>query len=257
MELLSQIVFNKTSLLYKTYIRFYNLTSYASLKTIYFLRNEQSTIPSYFAWYQTPIMTEVNLSLGRTTFGNPAHIGNVITETEALELLFNWVENDRLRLHMKQVGGAMKAWALEREKVSEAEAHKWWLAGILHDADWEKYPNDHCRMIIEELERRQLDPSIMQCIASHGPRYFGVAPQSTMDKMIYVFDELSGLIHAAALIRPTKYEGMDVKSILKKLKTPSFAAQVSRDDIQDAISRINTPLEEIIDFIIQHQKDIQ
>jgi predicted hydrolase (HD superfamily) len=96
----------------------------------------------------------------------------------------------------------------------------------------------------------------MQCIASHGPRYFGVEPQTKMDKMIYVFDELSGFIHAAALIRPGRYEGMDVKSIQKKLKTPSFAAQVSREDIQDAISRIDTSLEEIIDFIIQHQKEV-
>ena len=194
--------------------------------------------------------------LNRTTFGDAANTGTVLTSEEAEQLLNNWVENDRLRLHMKQVGGVMKAWALEKEGLPEAEAHKWWLAGLLHDADWEKYPNDHCRMIIEELERRQLDPSIMQCIASHGPRYFGVEPQSTMDKMIYVFDELSGFIHAAALIRPTRYEGMDVKGILKKLKTPSFAAQVSRDDITDALSRINTPLEEIIEFIIKHQPSI-
>jgi predicted hydrolase (HD superfamily) len=200
---------------------------------------------------------EVNLTLGRTKFGDLAHTGNVLSEAEALELLNAWVVNERLRLHMKQVGAVMKAWALERENLAEAEAHKWWLAGVLHDADWEKHPNGHCRVIIEELERRQIDPAIIQCIASHGPRYFGVEPQTTMDKMIYVFDELSGFIHAAALIRPTRYEGMDAKSILKKLKTPAFAAQVSREDIQDAISRIDTPLEEIIEFIIQHQKDVQ
>ena len=75
--------------------------------------------------------------------------------------------------------------------------------------------------------------------------------------MIYVFDELSGFIHAAALIRPTRYDGMDVKSIQKKLKTPSFAAQVNRDDITDALSRIHTPLEEVIDFIILHQKEVK
>jgi len=150
----------------------------------------------------------------------------------------------------------MKAWALEREGVSEEKAYMWWLAGLLHDADWEKHPTDHCRIIIEELERRNADPTIIHCIASHGPRYFGVEPKSPMDKMIYVFDELSGFIHAAALIRPTRYEGMDVKSIQKKLKTPSFAAQVSRDDIQDAISRTSYSLDEIIDFIIQHQKDV-
>lgn len=194
--------------------------------------------------------------LGRTSFGNPAHAGNVLSKEEALHLLNDWVENERLRLHMKQVAAVMKAWALEREKLSEEEAHKWWLAGLLHDADWEKYPNDHCRVIIEELEKRSIDPSIMQCIASHGPKHFGVEPQSTMDKMIYAFDELSGFVHAAALVRPTKYEGMDVKSIQKKLKTPAFAAQVSREDIADAMTRINTPVEEIIDFIIGHQKDV-
>src|SRR5215208_6458017 len=182
--------------------------------------------------------------LGRTSFGNTANTGNVLTEQEALQLLNDWVENDRLRLHMKQVGAVMKAWASEKEKLSTEEAHKWWLAGLLHDADWEKYPNDHCRIIIEELESRNIDPSVIQCIASHGPRHFGVDPQSKMDKMIYVFDELSGFIHAAALIRPTRYDGMDIKSIQKKLKTPSFAAQVSREDISDAISRIDTPLEE-------------
>jgi predicted hydrolase (HD superfamily) len=194
--------------------------------------------------------------LGRSTFGDPANTGNVLTEQEALQLLNEWVENDRLRLHMKQVGAVMKAWALEREKLSEEEAHKWWLAGLLHDADWEKHPNDHCRIIIEELERRKIDPAIIHTIASHGPRHFGVEPESTMDKMIYVFDELSGFIHAAALIRPNRYEGMDVKSVQKKLKTPSFAAQVSREDIMDAIGRIDTPLDEIIQFIIEHQREV-
>ena len=195
--------------------------------------------------------------LGRTSFGNPSDAGNVLSKEEALHLLNDWVENERLRLHMKQVAAVMRAWALERENLSEEEAHKWWLAGLLHDADWEKHPNDHCRIIIEELEKRNIDPSVIQCIASHGPKHFGVEPQSTMDKMIYAFDELSGFIHAAALIRPTRYEGMDVKSIQKKLKTPAFAAQVSREDIADAMTRINTPLEEIIDFIIGHQKEVR
>jgi len=195
--------------------------------------------------------------LGRTAFGSPGNTGNVLSEAEALDLLNNWVENEKLRLHMKQVGAVMKAWASEKEKLSTEEAHKWWLAGLLHDADWEKYPNDHCRIIIEELEKRNIDPAIIQCIASHGPRHFGVEPQNPMDKMIYAFDELSGFIHAAALIRPARYEGMDVKSIQKKLKTASFAAQVSREDINDAIGRISAPLEDIIDFIINHQKDIR
>jgi predicted hydrolase (HD superfamily) len=196
-------------------------------------------------------------NLGRSTFGDPKNSGNVMRIEEAAQLLNEWVPNERLRLHMKQVGAVMKAWALEKEGAGEQTALKWQLAGLLHDADWEKYPGDHCRVIIEELEKRDIDPDIIHCIASHGPSYFGVEPVSKMDKMIYAFDELSGFIHAAALIRPTRYEGMDVKSIRKKLKTPSFAAQVNRDDISDAFSRIDHSLEEVIQFIIDHQKDVE
>ncbi|HEY4207667.1 MAG TPA: hydrolase [Puia sp.] len=202
-------------------------------------------------------MSSPILALGRSSFGDPANAGKLLTYEEAMTLLDDWVPNQRLRLHMKQVGAVMKAWALEKEGADDITASKWELAGMLHDADWEKYPEAHCRIIIEKLEELHIDPEVIHCIASHGPRHFGVEPNNTMDKMIYVFDELSGFIHAAALIRPTRYEGMDVKSIMKKLKTPSFAAQVNRDDINDAISRIETPLEEIIQFIIDHQKNVQ
>ena len=173
---------------------------------------------------------------------------------EAHALLNDWVPNEKLRLHMKQVAANMKAWAIEKEKADEQTALKWELAGLLHDADWEKYPDNHCRIIIEELERRNIDPDVIHCIASHGPSVFGVEPENNMDKMIYAMDELSGFIHAAALIRPTLYDGLEVKSILKRLKTPSFAAQVSREDITDAISRIDVSLEELIQFIISHQR---
>jgi predicted hydrolase (HD superfamily) len=198
----------------------------------------------------------VSHKLGRSSFGDPANAGNVMSIGEAHALLNEWVPNERLRLHMKQVAAVMKAWALEKENADEQTALKWELAGLLHDADWDKYPDAHCRIIIEELEKRNIDPEVIHCIASHGPGYFGVEPNNTMDKMIYAFDELSGFVHAAALIRPTRYEGLEVKSVLKRLKSPAFAAQVSREDINDAISRINTPLEEIIQFIIDHQKDV-
>jgi predicted hydrolase (HD superfamily) len=202
-------------------------------------------------------MAEGTHLLGRNDFGDPANAGNIMSIEDATILLNDWVPNEKLRLHMKQVAAVMKAWAIEKENADQKTALKWELAGLLHDADWEKFPNEHCRIIIEELEKRNIDPEIIHCIASHGPKYFGVEPNNTMDKMIYVFDELSGFIHASALIRPTKYDGMDVKSIMKKLKNLSFAAQVSRDDIQDAISRINFSLEEIIEFIIQHQHNVQ
>ena len=136
--------------------------------------------------------------LGRNSFGDPANAGNLMSMEEAHTILNEWVPNERLRLHMKQVAAVMKAWAIEKENADEQTALKWELAGLLHDADWEKYPDDHCRVIIEKLEAMNIDPDIIHCIASHGPRYFGVEPVSKMDKMIYAFDELSGFVHASA-----------------------------------------------------------
>jgi predicted hydrolase (HD superfamily) len=203
-------------------------------------------------------------NLGRSTFGDPKNAGNLMTIEEAHSLLNEWVPNDRLRLHMKQVAANMKAWAIEKENLptgqagaDESTALKWELAGLLHDADWEKFPDDHCRVIIEELEKRNIDPEVIHCIASHGPSYFGVEPINSMDKMIYAIDELSGLIHAYSLLRPEGYDGMEVKGVKKRLKEKAFAAQVSREDIADALSRIDTPLEELIQFIIEHQKNIK
>ncbi len=194
--------------------------------------------------------------LNRSEFGNPSNAGNLMTIEEAHILLNEWVPNERLRLHMKQVAAVMKAWAIEKENADSLTALKWELAGLLHDADWEKNPNDHCRIIIEELEKRNIDPDVIHCIASHGPKYFGVEPVSKMDKMIYVFDELSGLIHAYSLMRPEGYAGMEVKGVKKRLKEKTFAANVSREDINDAFSRIEHSPEEIIQFIIDHQSAV-
>lgn len=201
-------------------------------------------------------MTQYDLHLGRTQFGDPSNTGRLMDMEEAYQMLKEWVPNEKLQLHMKQVAALMKAWAMEREGADAKTAQAWELAGLLHDADWEKYPETHCKKIIEELERQNIDPAVIHCIASHGPKYFGVEPETKMDHMIYVFDELSGFIHAASLIRPMGYEGMDTKSVLKKLKTLSFAAQVNREDITDAISRVDQSLEEIIQFILEHQKDV-
>ena len=193
-------------------------------------------------------------NLGRSVFGDPANAGKLLSSEEANTLLLEWVPNEKLRLHMKQVAANMKAWAIEKEGADELTARKWEQAGLLHDADWEKYPDDHCRIIIEELEKRQVDPEVIHCIASHGPSVFGVTPVSKMDKMIYAIDELSGFIHACTLIRPTGYEGLEVKSVLKRLKTAAFAAQVSREDITEAVGMIDCTLEELIAFVIEHQK---
>ena len=155
---------------------------------------------------------------------------------------------------MLQVAGLMKAWAIEVEKLSDEDAWKWEMAGLLHDADWDQWPDLHCKKIIEELEQRNIDPEIIRAIASHGHLHFGVEPVSKMDKMLYAFDELSGLIHAYSLMRPGSYQDMDLKGVKKRLKEKSFAANVSREDIQDACQRANIQLDDLINFIIPHQK---
>ena len=195
----------------------------------------------------------MNLMLNRQIFGDPADKGNVISKEAALEILQTWVLNERLRLHMKQVGHLMQSWAKEVEQLSEEDQWRWQLAGLLHDADWDQWPNEHCKKIIEELEDRHVDPEILHAIASHGPAHFGVEPVTAMDKMLFAFDELSGLIHAYSLMRPNGYEAMDVKGVKKRLKEKSFAANVNRDEINDAITRAGLQQDELIAFIIKHQ----
>ncbi len=195
----------------------------------------------------------MSLQLGRTEFGNKANQGNVFTQEEAMQLFNDWVLNPKLKLHMKQVAHMMRCWSAEKELQDEAGQWKWEMAGLLHDADWDQWPEQHCKKIIEHLEEKNIDPEIIRAIASHGPIHFGVLPETSMDKMLFAFDELSGLIHAYSLMRPGGYEGMDVKGVKKRLKDKAFAANVSREDIDDACTRANISLEELIEFIISRQ----
>ncbi|MEN9949942.1 MAG: hypothetical protein RLY85_694, partial [Bacteroidota bacterium] len=94
-----------------------------------------------------------------------------------------------------------------------------------------------------------------RAIASHGHVHFGVEPETLMDKMLYAFDELSGLIHAYSLMRPEGYAGMELKGVKKRLKEKTFAANVSREDITDACERAGVELDALILFIIKHQGD--
>ncbi len=196
-------------------------------------------------------------SLGRSTFGNNSNKNCVLSKEEAIDLLNEWVKNDRLKLHMRQVAELMRSWAEERELLLPVEQWKWELAGLLHDADWDQWPDEHCSRIVNELERRNIDPEIIHAIASHGPKYFGVEPVSKMDKMLYAFDELSGFVHAYSLMRPDGYAGMEVKGVKKRLKDKAFAANVSRDDIDDACNRAELKPEDLIEFVIQHQPEVQ
>ncbi|MEO5650626.1 MAG: hydrolase [Ginsengibacter sp.] len=195
----------------------------------------------------------MSLSLNRNIFGDVANHGNTLTREESYQLLNDWVLNDRLRLHMKQIAHLMKCWAAEKENLDEADQWRWEMAGLLHDADWDQWPEQHCKKIIEELEQRRVDPEIIHAIASHGPNHFGVEPETRMDKMLYAFDELSGLIHAYSLMRPGGYEGMELKGVKKRLKEKGFAANVSREEINDAFVRAGIALDELISFIIYRQ----
>ena len=196
----------------------------------------------------------MDLQLNRTIFGNPANTGNVLSEEEAGNLFRKWVFNPRLQLHMKQVAFLMRSWAKEKEGLDEAAQWRWELAGLLHDADWDQWPDQHCKKIIAELEALNIDPEIIRAIASHGPAYFGVEPETNMDKMLYAFDELSGFVHAYSLMRPNGYEGMELKGVKKRLKDKTFAAGVSREDVSDACSRADLTLDELITFVIARQK---
>jgi predicted hydrolase (HD superfamily) len=193
--------------------------------------------------------------LNRTEFGDQKNSGNVLSKDEAYQLLKEWVKNERLQLHMKQVAYLMKCWAEKTEKLNEKNSWRWELAGLLHDADWDQWPDEHCKKIVEELENRNVDPEIIHAIASHGPAYFGVEPVTKMDKMLYAFDELSGFVHAYSLMRPNGYEGMEVKGVLKRLKDKTFAAGVSREDLRDASERAGIPIDQIIKFVIENQAE--
>lgn len=196
----------------------------------------------------------MSLQLNRSTFGDIVNAGNVLTTADAEKLLNDWVLNDRLKLHMKQVAHLMKSWAKEKEELNDTDQWRWEMAGLLHDADWDQWPDQHCKKIIAELESRHVDPEIIHAIASHGPAHFGVDPETKMDKMLFAFDELSGFIHAYSLMRPNGYDGMDTKGVKKRLKDKAFAASVCRDDINDAANRCGILLDDLIAFVIQHQQ---
>lgn len=197
------------------------------------------------------------LHLGRETFGRAADRGRLPSRAEASALLDEWVANDRLKLHMRQVGALLEAWARDKLGLPEDQTELWYLTGLLHDADWDKWPEKHGQVIIPWLEERNYDPDLIHGIAAHGWKHFGVTPVSPLDKMIFAFDELSGFVHAVSLVRPEGYTGMEVSSVRKKLKQASFAAQVSRQDIQDGLDLTALPFDDLCAFVIGVQKDVK
>lgn len=197
------------------------------------------------------------LHLGRETFGRPEDQGRLPSRAEALALLDQWVTNDRLKLHMRQVAGLLEAWARDRLGLPPDQVEKWYLAGLLHDADWDRWPEQHGQIIIAWLEERHLDPDLIHAVAAHGWHHFGVTPVNDLDKMIFAFDELSGFVHAVSLVRPEGYQGMEVSSVKKKLKQASFAAQVDRNDIQAGLELSGLAFEDLCAFVLAVQIGIK
>lgn len=152
-----------------------------------------------------------------------------LSRDEAWSLLTEWVASDSLRRHCLAVEASMRAVAVSLD----GDVESWGLAGLLHDLDYERFPDlatGHPRHAVAELDRRDVDPAIVHAIAAHAP-YLGVEPESDMDRALLAVDELSGFVLAVAYVRPQGIHGMTPKSVKKKLKTPAFAAAVSREDV--------------------------
>ena len=167
-----------------------------------------------------------------------------MTRAEAYDLLCTMTETESLLRHARCVELVMRALARRFEEDEETYA----VTGLLHDADYEKYPDRHPQVIVEKL-RSLGEEKIAHAIAGHYTRW-NVPRESLLDKSIVAADELTGFIYAAALIRPSKIEGMNAKSVLKKLKTKSFAASVDREEVKKGAEMLGWELRELIDFII-------
>lgn len=173
----------------------------------------------------------------------------MMTPEDARTLLHEWIENEALQHHCEMVAFAMQAYAEKLEKEA-AEIKQWWLAGLLHDLDWEKQPDEHPNYALETIfPKYDLSDAVTAAIRAHAPERTGKQPESEIERYLFACDELSGFMHAVSLMRPGGFEGMKAKSVTKKLKDKRFAANVSRDDIRRGAELINTDLNEHILFL--------
>jgi putative nucleotidyltransferase with HDIG domain len=167
---------------------------------------------------------------------------------EAWSLLCEWTESDSLRRHMLAVETGMRAYAVKYGEDEEL----WGLTGLLHDLDYERHPDletGHPRVALKELESRGAPPEMLRGIASHAD-FLGVSRDSRMEKTLFAVDELSGFISAVAYVRPEGIHGMTPKSVKKKLKQPSFAAAVDRDELRRGADELGVDFDEHLAFLI-------
>ena len=171
---------------------------------------------------------------------------------EAVALLEKWVENEGLRKHMYAVEAAVRHYA----GLRGADPDVWGLAGLLHDLDWEKHPDEHPLKAVDELRALGYPEEVVHAILAHRSEFTGVEPESELDKVLVACDELSGLVYAACLVRPTGIDDLKPKSVVKKLKDKAFAAGVSRDEVRRGIELIGLERAEHIQNVIDGLRTI-
>jgi putative nucleotidyltransferase with HDIG domain len=173
---------------------------------------------------------------------------STVSRQDAWNLLTEWVQSASLRRHMLAVEAAMRAYAPR----FDGDVELWGATGLLHDLDYERYPSledGHPRYALRELEAKGYPPELVRAVASHAD-FMGVPRETPMEKTLFAVDELSGFILAVAYVRPQKLEGMTPKSVRKKLKQPSFAAAVSRDDLYQGAEDLGVDFDEHLTVVI-------
>ncbi len=179
-----------------------------------------------------------------------------LQRSQSLELMHNYVMSDSLRKHMLAVEAAMRWYA---KKFNEHE-EKWGIVGLLHDFDYERWPNppDHPLQGSKILREHHYPEDIIYSILSHADYLLEDYPRiHLMDKALYACDELCGFLVACALVRPDRLEGLEAKSVRKKLKNLSFAAAIHRDDIARGARELGLELDEHITNCIAALQVIQ
>jgi putative nucleotidyltransferase with HDIG domain len=167
---------------------------------------------------------------------------------DAWALFCEWTESESLRKHALGVEAAMRAYARRFGEDEETYA----ITGLVHDLDYERYPDletGHPRFALEELRKRGYPPEIVDAVAGHAD-FLGVPRETRLAKTLYAVDELSGFIAACALVRPTGIEGMKPKSVKKKLKQPSFAAAIDREQVLAGAEELGVDFDEHLAVVI-------
>ncbi len=173
---------------------------------------------------------------------------NGVSRQEAWTLLGEWVSSPSLTRHVLAVEAAMRAYAPR----FDGDIELWGATGLLHDLDYERYPSledGHPRYAIKELEHRGYPPELVRAVASHAD-FMGVPRETPMEKTLYAVDELSGFLLACAYVRPEGLTGMTPKSVKKKLRQPSFAAAVNRDELRLGAEELGVEFDEHLTIVI-------